>query len=142
MSYRAARAVLDAGIMPFTEGGDVHGYTIGRLEDHVWDGGYFDETPSDGAPPPAIGGAKVYSLTQVLNELLALGIELEDVVRMVTCNAAAMLGMAGEIGTLAPGAVADVTVLATDHGRFTLRQPRRETSSMHLRPRSRCAQAR
>ena len=33
---------------------------------------------------PAIGGAKVYSLTQVLNELLALGIQLEDVVRMVT----------------------------------------------------------
>ena len=52
MSYRAARAVLDAGIMPFTVGGDVHGYTIGRLEDHVWDGGYFDETPSDAPRRP------------------------------------------------------------------------------------------
>ena len=49
MSYRAARAVLDAGIMPFTVGGDVHGYTIGQLEDRAWDGGYFDETPSDAA---------------------------------------------------------------------------------------------
>ena len=59
MSYRAARAVLDAGIMPFTVGGDVHGYTIGRLEDRAWDGGYFDETPSAaGAPPAAIGGAR------------------------------------------------------------------------------------
>ena len=136
MSYRAARAVLDAGIMPFTAGADVHGYTIGRLEDRAWDGGYFDETPSDAAPPAAIGGAKVYSLTQVLNELLALGIQLEDVVRMVTCNAAAMLGMTGEIGTLAPGAVADVTVLATDHGRFTLSDSLGEeiTSSMRLRP--------
>ena len=86
--------------------------------------------------PAAIGGAKVYSLTQVLNELLALGIQLEDVVRMVTCNAAAMLGMTGEIGTLAPGAVADVTVLATDHGRFTLSDSLGEeiTSSMRLRP--------
>jgi dihydroorotase len=137
MSYRAARAVLDAGIMPFTAGGDVHGYTIGRLEDRAWDGGYFDETPSDDAAPrAAIGGAKVYSLTQVLNELLALGIQLEDVVRMVTCNAAAMLGMTGEIGTLAPGTVADVTVLATDHGRFTLSDSLGEeiTSSMRLRP--------
>ena len=52
MSYRAARAVLDAGIMPFTVGGDVHGYTIGPLEDRVWDGGYFDETPSDAAARP------------------------------------------------------------------------------------------
>jgi dihydroorotase len=129
--------VLDAGIMPFTVGGDVHGYTIGPLEDRAWDGGYFDETPSDAAAPrAAIGGAKVYSLTQVLNELLALGIRLEDVVRMVTCNAAAMLGMTGEIGTLAPGAVADVTVLATDHGRFTLSDSLGEeiTSSMRLRP--------
>jgi dihydroorotase len=122
--------------MPFTAGGDVHGYTIGRPEDRAWDGGYFDETPSDAAPPAAIGGAKVYSLTQVLNELLALGIQLEDVVRMVTCNAAAMLGMTGEIGTLAPGAVADITVLATDHGRFTLSDSLGEeiTSSMRLRP--------
>ena len=137
MSYRAARAVLDAGLMPFTVGGDVHGYTIERLDDGAWDRGYFDETASDdAAPPTAIGGAKVYSLTQVLNELLALGIQLEDVVRMVTCNAAAMLGMTGEIGTLAPGAVADVTVLAMDHGRFTLSDSLGEeiTSSMRLRP--------
>jgi dihydroorotase len=137
MSYRAARAVLDAGIMPFTVGGDVHGYTIARLEDGAWDGGYFDETPRD-APetPTAIGGARVYSLTQVLNELLALGISLDDVVRMVTTNAAAMLGMPGELGTLAPGAVADVTVLAVEHGRFTLADSLGEeiASSVRIRP--------
>ena len=47
-----------------------------------------------------------------------------------------MLGMTGEIGTLAPGTVADVTVLATDHGRFTLSDSLGEeiTSSMCLRP--------
>jgi predicted amidohydrolase len=61
---------------------------------------------------------------------------IEDVVRMVTCNVAAMLGMVGEIGTLAPGAAADVTVLAIDHGRFTLSDSLGEeiTSSMRLRP--------
>ncbi len=137
MSYRAARAVLDAGIMPFTVGGDVHGYTIERLEDGVWEGGYFDESAGGAAGPPApIGGARVYSLTQVINELLALGIALADVVRMVTGNAAAMLGMTGELGTLAPGAVADVTVLAIDHGRGTLSDSLGEeiTASMRLRP--------
>jgi len=137
MSYRAARAVLDAGITPFTVGGDVHGYTIGRLEDGVWDGGYFDESARGQAgPPEPIGGARVYSLTQVMNELLALGIELVDVIRMVTCNAAVMLGLADELGSLAPGAIADVSVLAIDHGRFTLSDSLGEeiTSSMRLRP--------
>ena len=67
MSYRAARAVLDAGIMPFTVGGDVHGYTIGPLEDHAWDGGSSTRRRASRAAA-AIGGAKVYSLTQVLNE--------------------------------------------------------------------------
>ena len=39
---------------------------------------------------------------------------------MVTANAATMLGLEGQIGTLAPGLAADVTVLARDAGRFTL----------------------
>ena len=137
MSYRATRAVLDAGIVPFTVGGDVHGYTIDRLEDGVWDGGYFDESAGGAAGRPTpIGGAKVYSLTQVINELLALGITLPDVVRMVTCNAATMLGMTGQLGTLAPGAAGDVTVLAMDHGRWTFSDSLGEevTSSMRLRP--------
>jgi dihydroorotase len=71
-----------------------------------------------------------------MNELLALGIALPEVIAMVTCNAAAMLGMAGELGTLAPGSVADVTVLATDHGRWTLGDSLGETiaASVRLRP--------
>ena len=43
---------------------------------------------------------------------------------MVTTNAAAMLGLEDEIGTLKPGAVADVSVLADDRGRFKLRRQR------------------
>jgi dihydroorotase len=137
MSYRAARAVLEAGIMPFTVGGDVHGYTIGRLEDGVWDAGYFDEAHEGGEENAApVGGAKVYSLIQVVNELLALGIGLEEVVAMVTSHAAVMLGMEGELGTLAPGTVADATVLALDHGRFSFSDSLGEeiTSTMRLRP--------
>ena len=40
---------------------------------------------------------------------------------MVTRNAARMLGREGELGTLRPGAVADVTVLDDRSGRFSLR---------------------
>ena len=52
---------------------------------------------------------------------MALGLTLEEVVPMVTSNAAAMLGLAGEIGALKPGMTADVSVLADDRGRFILR---------------------
>ena len=53
--------------------------------------------------------------------MLALGLSIEQVVPMVTTNAAAMLGLSGELGTLGPGAVADVSVLADERGRFVLR---------------------
>ena len=119
LSFAAARTVLDAGIVPFTVGADVHGYTIRRPGDGSWDGGYFDERVAR-APARPIGGASVFSLVQVMNELLALGLRLPDVIRMVTANAAAMLGLSGQIGTLAPGVAADVSVLARDVGRWTL----------------------
>jgi dihydroorotase len=53
--------------------------------------------------------------------LLACGVPLEQIVPMVTTNAAAMLGLADEIGNLRPGTVADVSVLADERGRWVLR---------------------
>jgi dihydroorotase len=121
LSFAAARVVLDAGIVPFTVGADVHGYTIHRPDDGSWDGGYFDErVRGRRAPERPIGGVAVFSLVQVMNELLALGLALPDVIRMVTANAAIMLGLEGELGTLAPGVEADVSVLARDVGQWTL----------------------
>ena len=144
MSFGAARTVLDAGIMPFTVGADVHGYTIHRPDDGVWDAGYFEETRGTDAAASLsrpkrtrpIGGAAVFSLIQVMNELVALGLSVPDVIRMVTANAAVMLGMGGEIGTLAPGTVADVSVLACDAGSWTLEDSlgTQITASRRLRP--------
>lgn len=51
---------------------------------------------------------------------MALGLPLEKVAPMVTSNAAEMLGMAGQIGSLAVGRVADVSVLHDDRARFIL----------------------
>jgi dihydroorotase len=53
--------------------------------------------------------------------LMACGLRLEQVVPMVTTNAARMLGRVDEIGSLRPGAPADVTVLDDRRGRFSLR---------------------
>ena len=68
---------------------------------------------------PFAGQAK-FSLTQAMSSMLALGLTLEQVVPMVTTNAAAMIGLLGEIGTLRPGSTADVSVLADERGRFIL----------------------
>ena len=119
-SFAAARAVLDAGVRPFTIGADVHGYTIKRPLDAAWDAGYFDEERSASRADAArmLGGPVVFSLAQVMNELRGLGFSLAEIVTMATRNAAEAMGLAGELGSLAPGRVADVTVLARDQGQW------------------------
>jgi dihydroorotase len=113
-SYRLARVALDAGIVPDTLGADMHGYNTyvppppGTPKEH-----------DDDEAHPFAGQAK-FSLTQAMSSMLALGLSLEQVVPMVTTNAAAMIGLSDEIGTLKPGSVADVSVLADERGRFIL----------------------
>jgi dihydroorotase len=114
-SYRLARKALDAGIVPDTLGADMHGYNTYVPPP----AGTPSEHPDDEAHPFA-GQAK-FSLTQAMSSMLALGLSLEQVVPMVTTNAAAMLGLSGELGTLRPGATADISVLLDDRGRFILR---------------------
>ena len=41
---------------------------------------------------------------------LQLGMSLSDVLKCVTANPARLMGMEGQIGTLAPGACADVAI--------------------------------
>jgi dihydroorotase len=114
-SYRLARKALDAGIVPDTLGADMHGYNTYVPPP----AGTPSEHPDDETHPFA-GQAK-FSLTQAMSSMLALGLSIEQVVPMVTTNAAAMLGLTGELGTLKPGAAADVSVLADERGRFVLR---------------------
>ena len=114
-SFRMARLALDAGVMPDTLGADMHGYNT-RM------------TPPPGTPAThpdpeeahPFAGAARFSLCYAMTELLALGLTLQQIVPMVTTNAAAMLGLNDEIGTLRPGAIADMSVLADDRGRFKL----------------------
>jgi len=113
-SLAMARKVLDAGVLPDTLGADMHGYNTtvpappGSPETHPDEDHLFK-------------GDVRFSLVSTMSTMLALGMTLEQVVPMVTSHAAAMLGMEGEIGTLRLGAVADVTVLADERGRWVMR---------------------
>jgi len=113
-SYRLARKALDAGIVPHTLGADMHGYNTfvppppGTPSAH----------PDDENHPFA--GQARFSLTQAMSSMLALGLTLQQVVPMVTSNAARMAGVSDEIGALKPGMAADVSVLDDLRGRFKL----------------------
>ena len=89
-SVEVARRALAHGIRPHTLGTDLHVSSIGPV---------------------------MQSLADVMSKMLALGIELPAVVRMVTANAAAWLQMGDQIGALRPGCRADVTVFKLEQGR-------------------------
>lgn len=62
---------------------------------------------------------RMYDLPGVMSTFLALGMSVGDVVRAVTDAPARVIGQAGVLGTLAPGAAGDAAVLALEEGRFT-----------------------
>jgi dihydroorotase len=109
-SFEVAKKVLDAGVRPFTLGADLHGYNV-----RVPAGGVDkvrEENPFAGIAP--------FNLTVAMTELLTLGLPLADIVATVTSNAATMVRMQDEIGALAVGREADVSVLEMRSGRFKL----------------------
>ena len=110
-SFDMARRALDAGIRPWTLGADLHGYNV-RSPGARMSEGERSSNPFFGVAP--------FNLTIAMSELLALGMELEEVVATVTANPAKMLGMEDEIGTLERGREADVSVLEVLSGRFRL----------------------
>lgn len=68
----------------------------------------------------ALNMPSVFGLTHVLSAYLALGMSFEKVVAACTVRPARALGMEGRIGTLHPGACADVAIVALRPGRLKL----------------------
>ena len=130
-SFKMARLVLEAGIVPDTLGADMHGYntTIPKPRG-------TPEAHPDKEEMHLFAGAQNFSLASAMTSMLALGLSLEQVVPMVTSNCAAMLGMTDEIGTLKPGVEADVSVLADESGRFVLKdnEDTQVTAEHFIRP--------
>src|SRR5712691_8675885 len=108
-NWRVARAALDQGLLPGTISSDIH----------IWN----------------VAGP-VYDLATTASKLLHLGLPLPAVVRRLTTTPAACIGRAGELGTLAPGAAADVSVFRLPEGEWTFRDSslQEETGSVRLAP--------
>lgn len=113
-SYRMARIALDAGIVPDTLGADMHGYNTAVPAP--------PGTPEQHSDTEHMFFGKVrFSLTSAMTAMLALGLPLTQVVRMVTCNVVDVFGLPKELGTLAVGHPADVSVLHDERGRWALK---------------------
>lgn len=109
-SFQTARAALEQDILPHYISSDLHRYNT---------------------------HGPVYDLVTTLDKFLHLGMDLNDVLLRATALPAKFLGLEGEIGTLRPGAAADVTVLELRHGEFPLTDTlgRTEMGRRHLEPR-------
>lgn len=113
-SYKMAAKVIDAGVVPDTLGSDMHGYNTTVPAP----AGTPDEHPDE---EHLFTGTSRFSLVSTMVSMMALGLSLEQLVPMVTSNAAKLAGMSDEIGTLGVGREADVSVLSDEKGAWLLR---------------------
>lgn len=92
-SWQVARTAMQQDVLPNTISSDLHQYNI---------------------------QGPVFDLATTVSKLLHLGMPLLEALRRVTETPAQVLGMAGQIGTLQPGAEADIALLEQAEGDFEL----------------------
>jgi dihydroorotase len=83
--------------------------------------GFLPDTISTDRYRRHLGLAPRHDLPRTLSKLLAVGMTLRDVFDRVTARPAAILGLHGEVGTLAPGACADLAALGWNRAALPLR---------------------
>ncbi len=110
-SFAIARRMMAAGVLPNTISSDVHG------DFHA----YHDDSRLD------------YSLCGAMTKLVALGMALDEVIARTTLHPARILGEEDEIGTLAVGSRADITVLERARGAWMLYDSTGETITVEER---------
>ena len=65
-------------------------------------------------------GKPAFNLLTCMDKMLCLGMSFTEIIRSTTSRPAEVLGLKGEIGTLRPGARADITGLVIERGDYEL----------------------
>jgi len=99
-AWRVARIATEQGLWPATISSDIHAHNV--------DGPVFDQPTT-------------------LSKLLHLGMPLAEIIRATTAAPAAALRRADELGSLAPGREADITLLEVVPGEWRLTDGAEET---------------
>ena len=120
-SFETAKAVVKAGITPFTLGADMHGYNVGKTFDNHGTWQSTDPEIENETGASEVSYNPTFSLYTAMSEMLALGIPEIEVIKMVTSNAAEMLGLSNELGSLGIGRTADISVIALSRGNYMLK---------------------
>ena len=81
--------------------------------------GFFPDTISSDLHIGNVDGP-VYDLLTTLSKFLHVGMTLNEVIRLGSDAPARVIGKSDELGTLRPGAIADVTISKLEEGRFML----------------------
>lgn len=92
-NFSVARSLLDQDVLPDFISSDIHFYNL---------------------------HGPVFDLLTTMDKFLHLGMPLMEVVRRTTQTPAKFMGRESELGTLKPGAIADITVLELQQGEFPL----------------------
>jgi dihydroorotase len=106
---RANGATLDPAL-----GRNNFGYEVARRQAEL---GLHPDTISSDLTGSGRAGI-VNSLLECMAKFMAIGYRLEDVIRMTTANAARAIGRQNEIGAIAVGRAADLTILEAVSGRW------------------------
>jgi predicted amidohydrolase len=78
--------------------------------------GFLPDTISTDVYNRHLGWTPPHDLPRTISRMIAIGMSETDALARATLRPAQVLGMAGEVGTLAPGAVADLAVLRWSPG--------------------------
>jgi dihydroorotase len=119
-SFVSAEALTRAGMWPDTVSSDLHQMSL--------PGPNAVSRPIQETITDVVGdGSPAFTLLTVMSKFRHLGMPIRDVIAATTARPASILGRANDIGTLRPGAIADVAILRLAEGSFTLRDVHGET---------------
>ena len=110
-SFESAEALARYSFWPDTISTDLHQGSLAG-PNLVADQELIQRVRGDGSPH--------FTLLTVMTKFLFLGMSLDAVIRATTARPAELIGMAGEIGTLRPGSIADVAILKLEPGAHEL----------------------
>jgi dihydroorotase len=110
-SFESAEALTRHGFWPDTISTDLHQGSMPG-PNLVADQENVHRVQGDGSPH--------FTLLTVMTKFLHLGLPMSDIIRAVTETPAELIGLADEIGSLRPGAAADIAILDVEKGPFEL----------------------
>jgi dihydroorotase len=102
----------DRGVL-FDVGHGMRSFDFGVAEAAIADG-FLPDTISTDFYKRHVGTSPRHDLPRTISKLIAAGMSEADVLERSTASPASVLGLRGEVGTLGPGACADLAVLRWD----------------------------